>query len=151
MTSRWKHSRLDTFRKTGDEMADRLVHDVLNGTEGTNVGRRGYNIMLDLADQLAQTPELVLTRDSKLMKRLGDMPDDLPEFFSPIAAPHWVDERKLRLGSSLWQRNQLIMLGVLYSASLPACYLIAKGIPALYETGKLRNPKYLFQRIYEPA
>ena len=41
------------------------------------------------------------------------------------------------------------VLRVLYAASLPACYLMKRGVPALYATEKLSEQKYVFQRIFE--
>ena len=47
------------------------------------------------------------------------------------------------------QTDSILAIFVLYAASLPACYLMKKGVPALNQTEKLAEHKYVFQRIYE--
>ena len=60
-----------------------------------------------------------------------------------MEAPAWVDAAKLHRASQLWNDNMLAIIGVLYAASLPACYLIRHGIPALYQSSKLKEYRYL--------
>lgn len=149
MNNRWSDAKLDQYRQTGDVDVDQLVESVLPESGGESVGRLGYNDMLVLADQLIKSPELALVKQSKLASRLRQKPADLVDYFDPMPAPDWVDPAKIQLGAQLWQQNTLPTLIVLYSASLPACYLIKNGIPALYQTDKLRKVDYIFQRIYE--
>ncbi len=151
---RWNNELLDAMRKVGDPLADALVRETLeqSATEAgrvNGIGRLGYNAMLDLADRIAETPVLALARGSRLNADLADMPNSLRDYFDPMPAPAWVSAEKMAVGASLWDKNMLIMLAGLYAASLPACYLIARGIPALYKTGKLRKQRYIYQRIYE--
>ncbi len=77
------------------------------------------------------------------------MPENLVDYYEPIPAPDWVDPDKLKMASKLWTENTMSSLAMLYSASLPACYLLKRGITALYQSQKLRDSKYIFQRIYE--
>ena len=141
---------LDDARKEGDPAVDALVASVLApGQAEGSAGRLDYNFMLDLADRIVATPSLRFVPSSHLNEELQRVPAGLREYFAPQLAPEWVDARKLELGARLWQQNMLVMLGALYAYSLPACYLIAKGIPALFKTAKLRDPRYLSQRIYE--
>ena len=77
------------------------------------------------------------------------MPQKFTSYLDPAPIPDWVDEAKLARASELWEENMLAIIGVLYAASLPSCYLIAKGIPTLYATGKLGQHRYIYQRIYE--
>ena len=141
---------LDSMRRVGDEEVDPLVHRVLAGEAGEQPsGRLRYNLMMDLADRIVAAPSLQLVPDSTLNQHLEQIPGDVRASFTPMQAPEWVDPHKLELGATLWSENRLAMLAVLYAYSLPACYLIEKGIPALYDTAKLREPRYLFQRIYE--
>ena len=143
-------SYLDAMRQVGDEEVDPIVEHVLAlDVEGHRPGRMRYNFMMDLADRIVATPSLRFVPDSVLNRQLGGLPEPIRAYFTPMVAPEWVDADKLALGARLWQQNRLMMLSVLYSASLPACYLIAKGIPALYDTAKLLERRYLFQRIYE--
>ncbi len=149
MNSSWSDAKLDQYRQTGDVDVDQLVESVLPESGNESIGRLGYNDMLVLADQLIKTPGLALVKQSKLANRLRQKPAALVDYFDPMPAPDWVDPAKIQLGAKLWQQNTLPTLIVLYSASLPACYLIKNGIPALYQTDKLRKVDYIFQRIYE--
>ena len=83
--------------------------------------------------------------DSRLTRQLQGMPEALLDYFNPMPAPDWVDAEKLKLGARLWQDNTLVMLVTLYAASLPACYLMKNGIPALYRTEKLRDQQFIFR------
>lgn len=140
----------DTLRMRGDEYADMLVKETLAPHQkAQHVGRLGYNHLLDIADVLAETPELVLNQHSRVATELDEYPGDLRDYFDPIEAPDWVDEAKLELSGRLWKKDMLAIISVLYSLSLPACYLMKNGIPALYQTAKLSSRRYIYQRIYE--
>ena len=149
MNKHWSDEALEQYRQFGDLEVDQLVEAVLPKDGSQSVGRLGYNDMLMLADQLMKTPELAFVKQSKLVKQLNEKPESLKDYFDPMIAPDWVDADKIELGAQLWRDNTLVMLAVLYSASLPACYLMKNGIPALYQTGKLKKAEYIFQRIYE--
>ena len=149
MSPKWSEEQLTAYRLQGDVEVDALVAKVLPKAGSESIGTFGYNEMLLLTDQLINNPELAFIKDSKLSQHLDEIPDDLVQYFKPMEAPDWVDPKKLQLGSSLWQQNTLMSLGVLYSSSLPACYLIKNGIAALYQSEKLREKQYIFQRIYE--
>lgn len=152
MSNRWNSIDLDAYRQMGDPEADKLVGDTLGQGDA---GRIKYNTLVALSNKLLEEPGLIFVEDSKVaqgLKAYADSPlesdQELAAYFKPEPAPAWVDEAKLGLASKLWQENTVAALGVLYAASLPFCYLIEKGIPALYKTGKLLPP-YLTQRIYE--
>ncbi|MBS3954599.1 MAG: DUF2236 domain-containing protein [Methylomicrobium sp.] len=145
----WEHIDLDAYRQLADPEVDSLVAALLPKKGSESIGRLGYNSMLLMADKLIQDPELALVNDSRLANWLKNMPEEIVDYFDPMEAPDWVDAAKLEQGSKLWQQNSLIMLLILYSGSLPACYLMKNGIPALYKTDKLRDHQYIFQRIYE--
>ena len=149
-TSRWTEELLDEASDQGDDPkarpnADQLAEKVMT-SEG---GVRSYNHLLEVADTVLASPSLVLNRDSALYKHLAEFPGEALEYFQPAPAPDWLDEDKLRLGASLWANNSVAATGVLYALSLPCAYLYKAGVPALYETGKLGEHKYVFQRIYE--
>ncbi|MGZ8190126.1 MAG: oxygenase MpaB family protein [Methylococcaceae bacterium] len=145
----WEHIDLETYRQIADPEVDRLVAALLPKQGSESIGRLGYNSMLLIADKLIKDPELALVGSSRLGEWLEAMPEDLTGYFDPMEAPDWVDSEKLKRGSQLWQQYPLITLFILYSGSLPACYLMKNGIPALYKTEKLRDHQYIFQRIYE--
>ena len=149
MDKRWTEEGMEHYRHQGDPDVDQLVEEVLPKDGSESVGRLGYNDMLLLADQLMKTPELAFVEKSRLAEQLNNKPISLRNYFDPMVAPDWIEPEKLELGSKIWRDNTLATLGVLYSGSLPACYLIKNGIPALYKTDKLRDAKYIFQRIYE--
>jgi hypothetical protein len=147
---RWTLAQLDTARSLGDPEVDRLVTQILvandqGGWRGTAV----YNHLLELADKLVDTPEIILLKSSEVMRQLQWYPDDFVAYFEPMPVPDWVDTAQLQRASELWCENLLAIIGVLYAASLPACYLMHRGLPALYDTTKLKDPRYISQRLYE--
>jgi hypothetical protein len=149
MTSKWTDAALLAARGIGDPEADALAERILADKAGSGgVSRGGYNHLLDLADVLVAHPELALVTSSLVRQGL-DEAGEVAAFFAPLEAPDWVDEKKLALASSLWQTDSILAIFVLYAASLPACYLMKKGVPALYQTEKLAEHQYVFQRIYE--
>lgn len=138
----------DQLRGCADEPVDALVSQTLS-SGNFRLGGNGYNHLLDIADVIAEAPELVLNTHTQVAQQLESYPDNLKDYFDPSDAPDWVDAKKLNLATRLWDNDMVGMLGVLYALSLPACYLIKNGIPALYQTAKLREKKYIYQRIYE--
>lgn len=138
------------LRKRGDKEVDLLVKETLvPHKKFLHVGRQGYNHLLDIADIIAEAPELVLNSNTCVATELDEYPEQLKNYFDPLEAPDWVDEAKLSLSSELWRKDMLAIVSVLYAISLPACYLMKKGIPALYQTAKLSSRRYIYQRIYE--
>jgi hypothetical protein len=149
MASRWSDDTLLAARREGDPEADAFVERVLTARAGDGgLSRGGYNHLLDLAGLLVAHPELAIVGSSNLRRGLDRAAEAAP-FFEPAPAPDWVDEAKLALATSLWRSDSILCIAVLYAASLPACYLMQKGVPALYQTEKLAEHKYVFQRIYE--
>ena len=144
--TKWDGLDLDSYRQSTDPEVDQVVEALLSSQDQ---GAISYNAMLALADKLEKNPELMSVADSHLRTQLNEMPEYLRTYFEPMEAPEWLDKHKLALGSKLWEGNTLITLIALYSASLPACYLMKNGIPALYKSEKLREHQYIFQRIYE--
>lgn len=143
--------QLNAFRQEGDTYADRLAAQIF-GSPAMHAepgSRLGYNKLVDIADLLDSDSELLLVDDSHFARSLSAFPKEFQDYYDPMPAPDWVDVTKLEMASELWKANSLAMLGILYAASLPACYLMKNGIPALYQTAKLKEPKYVFQRIYE--
>jgi hypothetical protein len=127
-----------------------MAQRILAGTHRAGApGRRGYLHLLDLADRLLEAPELYLAGDSQVRRELDALPEELRTYFDPQPVPEWVDAELLALASTIWDENMLAIIWVLYAASLPSCYLIAKGIPALYDSGKLADKRFIDQRIYE--
>ncbi len=127
-------------------MAQRILSD---SHSDDAPGRLGYLRLLDLADRLLEAPELYMARDSQVRRDLDALPDECRTYFDPQPVPEWVDAELLAIASRVWDENMLVIIWVLYAASLPSCYLIAKGIPALYDSGKLAEKRFIYQRIYE--
>ncbi|MEI6714607.1 MAG: oxygenase MpaB family protein [Verrucomicrobiota bacterium] len=149
ITTRWTDNFLDSARQDADDYGDTLAADIFSSPAITASGRLGYNKLISLADTLESDPELMIIPGSELATDMASFPEELRNYYAPMPAPDWVDEGKLETAAIFWENNSLAMLGVLYAASLPACYLMKNGIPALYQTEKLRDQKYIFQRIYE--
>ena len=147
----WTNEHLDSCRQIGDEEVDPLAVEILGGQDfgGQESGRLGYHRLLDLADRLIEAPELYLVDSSDVRREFDRMPEKFTRYFDPLPLPDWVDAARLARASEIWEENMLAIIGVLYAASLPSCYLIAKGIPTLYQTGKLGQHRYIYQRIYE--
>jgi len=149
-TSRWTEALLDQASEQGDNPgvhpnADELATAVMSHAGGVH----RYNHLLGLADALLAAPALALTADSTLRRQLEEFSPEALRYFEPSPAPSWVDEAKLKAASLLWEDNSVAAIAVLYALSLPCTYLYKKGVPALYETGKLSKHEYIFQRIHE--
>ncbi len=149
--SDFSDEQLDALRMEGDLYADALAAKIFGAQDmhSATATRLGYNKLVDIADLLEADSELLLVKDSNFAKALSLFPEEFQDYYDPMPAPDWVDVTKLEMAADLWKANSLAMLGVLYAASLPACYLMKRGIPALYQTAKLKDQKYVFQRIYE--
>jgi hypothetical protein len=145
----WNADFLDAARQDADPLADALASKLFEHAARSPEGRLGYNRLVSIADLLESRPELTLIQNSRLSQTIAEYPDALRDYYDPLPAPEWVDPVQLKEATLLWKNNSLAMLGVLYAASLPACYLMRNGIPALYQTAKLRDHQYIFQRIYE--
>lgn len=146
----WSDAHLDAMRQVGDVLVDPMARRIIARTPFDPAsGRLGYHKLLGLADLLLQAPELLLLDGSLIGKELLDFPKDECEYFDPLPVPAWVDAKKLERASEIWDENMLAIIGVLYAGSLPSCYLIANGIPTLYDTGKLGEHRFIYQRIYE--
>ena len=149
-TSRWTEALLDEASRQGD---DPTVHpnadDLAAGVMSHEGGVHRYNHLLEVADALLASPSLALTRDSELRRHLQEFSPEALRYFEPAPAPSWVDADKLRTAAELWEENSVAAIAVLYALSLPCTYLYKNGVPALYETGKLTEHEYIFQRIHE--
>jgi hypothetical protein len=149
MSSRWPDDVLLQARLQGDADADRIIAAILNPPAGSSgQSLRSYNHLLGLANTLVANPELGLISGS-LLRREFDDSGEAGRYFEPAEAPDWVDEAKLALATNVWRVDSILAIAVLYAASLPACYLMKKGVPALYRTEKLAEQEYIFQRIFE--
>lgn len=126
-----------------------MVRDLVLEVSRQAGGAAAYNRLLMALDWLQRAPELLYRPDSRLSETLREWSPGLREFFAPMPLPEWVDPAKLQRAARIWQGNSVSLLFVLFAASLPACYLLHRGIPALYRTGKLAKREYLAQRLYE--
>jgi hypothetical protein len=150
MTGLWSEEMLDAARAEGDPEADALVARTLARNSGfLPGGRTAYNYLQWAADTLIADPQLALVRDATLAGELARFPRELVDYFMPVEAPAWVDAGKLEVAGRLWEQNALGIIEALYAASLPACYLLRRGIVALYETARLTDRRYVYQRVYE--
>jgi hypothetical protein len=149
-TSRWTEALLDEASRQGDNpTAHPNADDLATAVMSHEGGVHRYNHLLEVADVLLASPSLALTRDSALRRHLGEFSPQALRYFEPAEAPPWVDEARLKAASALWEDNSVAAIAVLYALSLPCTYLYKNGVPALYETGKLTNAEYIFQRIHE--
>lgn len=147
----WSDEQLNALRQRADPLADALAARLYEhpAAGGSDFGRLGYNQFLNLTDKLEEAPALVRAEGSEFQRLWQSMPREFVDYFEPMELPEWVDPAKLRQAGRMWEENSLGMLVVLFLGSLPACYLMARGIPALYQTDKLANRRYITQRLYE--
>jgi hypothetical protein len=146
----WSDQALDAARREGDPEADLLAAQTLmKGSSFLPDGRARYNDLRALTQTLVSDPALALARGARATEKLRGYPPELVDYFMPVEVPAWVDDKKLALAGRLWDENTLAIIQALYAASLPACYLLRKGIVALYETARLIDHRYTYQRIYE--
>lgn len=136
---------LDNARHREDPLVRELVLQVARLPGGP----AEYNRLLMTLDGLQRAPELLYLPDSRLAEAIRAWPAELRSFFAPAPLPEWVDPEKLKRAARIWEENSVSLLFVLFAASLPACYLLHRGISALYRTGKLAKRQYLAQRLYE--
>ncbi len=132
--------------------AQEALADAARGDEDWFTSKRkreAFNYFLMLSEILAIAPELISSPQSEVARKMSLYPAGFLNFFAPVPAPGWVDEKKLELANEIWEENMLFALLVLFSGSLPYCYLDKKGIPTLYKTGKLLDEPYISQRLYE--
>lgn len=108
-----------------------------------------YTRFLQITEDIPASPGLFLCEDAYRNAQFKSYPTVLRDTFAPAPCPAWVDEEKLRTGFALWREHMAGCVLVLFTHSLPACYLDAKGIPLLYQTRRLLDPDYLAQRVYE--
>ncbi len=148
--ARWSDEELIEARYQADPPVDDLVENLLSNTgEYSAIGRSGYNRLLDLLDGMLAEEGTPLFETFIVEGELGDYPGELLDYFRPTEAPGWVDSAKLEAAGELWHQNKLAVIAALYCISLPSCYLLKNGIPALYESDKLADPTHIYQRIYE--
>ncbi len=146
----WTDQELDRMRQIGDVTVDPMAEEIIAGEKFDHTtGRLGYQKLLGLADLLLQAPELLLLDDARIGQALQAMPKHFTDYFDPLPVPDWVDGKLLARAGEIWDENMLAIIGVLYAGSLPSCYLIKHGIPTLYDTGKLGEHRFIYQRIYE--
>jgi hypothetical protein len=108
-----------------------------------------YNRFLQISEDVRRSPGLFLCEDAFRKAQFRSYPEILHDTFTPAPCPGWVDEEKLRIGFRLWQEHMAGCVLVLFTHSLPACYLDAKGIPLLYRSERLLKQEFLAHRIYE--
>jgi len=146
----WTSAALDEARRQGDSVVDPMATRLLTGSHiAGKPGKRGYVRMLDIADRLIEAPELFLAKGSQIRREIDELPEELKNYFDPQSVPEWVDADLLAISSRVWEDNRLAIISILYAAGLPNCYCMAKGMPALYNSGKLAQRKFIDQRVYE--
>ena len=124
-----------------------LNPDLKTKIEADNLA--AYHRFLQLTQDVRRSPNLFLCDDSFRKAQFRSYPRTLHDAFTPLPCPEWVDEEKLRTGFRLWEEHMAACVLVLFTHSLPACYLDAKGIPLLYQSRRLKEQEYLAHRVYE--
>ncbi|MGQ0512491.1 MAG: oxygenase MpaB family protein [Betaproteobacteria bacterium] len=112
------------------------------------LNRGTYYRMLQISDEARRSPDIFACDSAFRKAQFRSYPDTLHDSFTPPHCPHWVDQRKLKTGFKLWREHMPGCVFALFTHSLPACYLDAKGIPLLYRSERLQG-KFLAHRVYE--
>lgn len=151
-TQPWTEEELNALRACADPEADGMAARLYGaGTMPPGIPGIAYDHLVELVSKLMEHPELLFTPGSDFADCFKKYPLEFRDFFLPPQAPDWMDLGKMKVASALWFEFGLPMLAILCTASLPSCYLMKRGINVLYRTEKLRDSKYIFQRIYETA
>jgi len=150
-------------QRIGEESFKQFLKEQAGGLESKNqvgvrhsakgrIGRANltaYTRFLQITEDIPASPGLFLCEDAYRNAQFRSYPKILRDTFAPAPCPAWVDEEKLRTGFGLWQKHMAACVLVLFTHSLPACYLDARGIPLLYATRRLRDQELLAHRVYE--
>ncbi len=148
---RYARDNMVRFQYHFTKTQEKFVADPGARTKMVADNREAYNSFLNLIEDMRSAPEIFLARDSYRMEQFLAYPLSLTTGFQPAPAPPWVDANKLALGAAIWEKQNVACLLVLFLESLPACYLIKRGIPMLYATDRLTEQRFLSERIYETS
>jgi hypothetical protein len=136
-SARWNPGILQAARRDGDPEAAALVRAVFQGAGSPEAGAAAVGNLLQLLVRSEGIP-----RDR--------LPPGVPEFLDVSATvPAWYDERKVTLGERVFMAHGLLSLVSLLHASLPECYLMARGVHVLWMTQELEQ--HVFRRLIETA
>ena len=138
-----------TLEKRFDDLAARVAAEPELKKEIRANNLSAYNRFLQLAENVRESPDIFLCEDGFRKAQFQAYPEILRATFTPGKCPEWADAEKLKTGFALWHEHMVGCVIVLFTNSLPACYLDHMGIPLLYRTERLLKQEYLAQRVYE--
>lgn len=122
----WDPETLEKMRCEGDPPADDAVDQILRANDDNP-----ENAAKVLLRQL-----LGGGHHNVLLGAPGT--DQLTEFLQEYSKlPHWADHEQITIGQQLGRRHTIVGSVLLAVASLPECYLDARGAPVLTSTGQL--------------
>jgi hypothetical protein len=125
----WNHEALERLRQSTDPVGDRVVAEC--GSEILLAGRLLESLM-----------------------RLGDAPAETTELLAGYRRatrhlPPWADRATIELAQQVLAKNFIAGTLLLSAASLPQCYLDARGTPVLAATHQLTQ--HVFRRLFQTA
>jgi len=116
---RYPHNQLDSFRKIGDNIADKLVMQLFKANEQN---------------------ELFSALSIEQHKNLHTTNKELENFLrSKKVKPIWLDEERLLKGQQVFHTFAMPIMTLLGALSLPYCYAASPGNKALVATAKIKQ------------
>lgn len=132
MRTAYNNEFLNEMRQTGDELADKVVHELFSDKE--------------MAKQLRQLLSKTFRNDTIL----EGLPPFLADYFEQSAIlPDWVDHALMRKGHQFFAKNSREIMALLGYLSLPYCYAAADGARVLWLSERIRDNTS--QRLAETA
>jgi hypothetical protein len=129
---KWTDALLDEMRTRADPRADEAVNQLFS--DGS----------IPTVNELFRT----LVRNDSVPA--GELPIPLRAYREDLdGMPPWADLEQIRRGQDFFMRNGVLMVTALFTASLPLCYMSAKGVKVLYLTSRLETDAT--RRIVETA
>ena len=129
---RWSDRFLDEMRETGDPPADAAIAEVF---EHGKVG-----VVNEVMKTLVRNDGVPAKKLPRAVRDYLDATDDLPD---------WADPERIEVGERFFELHGPYCVLALATASLPACYAMAKGVQALALTARLHTDPV--RRIGETA
>jgi hypothetical protein len=151
--SDWNDEFLNEMRGIGDPLADRAINALFE-TAGDNGATRVRGLLQELFQNRATGNGHALLRSSFGNVDHQELPEAVRQYLEEgHRLPGWANEHPnpalIREGGELALQFGLMMATILACASLPECYVMARGVKVLAITGQL--DAHTHRRLMETA
>lgn len=109
-------------RQEGDNVADRIAHEMYGSEEGRNLKNQINSVF----------------SNKDLLELQSDLPQ-VKEFIQSIDFPSWKDESLFEEGKKVFEKYTVEILAILGVYSLPYCYAAANGARVLIHSRKIMS------------